>query len=132
MAEATDNFLAHHGVKGQKWGVIRNGGSGGSGSAKKKAVRKTSGDANAAKRLKQKHLSELSNKQLKTLTERQGLEQRYKQLNPTAVSQGQKEAKAILAAAGTGIAVYNMYNSPAGKAAIGVGKTVVKSLLKRA
>lgn len=108
------DFIAHHGVRGQKWG-IRN-----------KRTRQTlvpsSPEHRTAQRLKARPRHSLTNQELRTLTDRQTLEQRHAQLNPTKVQKGAKKAKAILGAAGTVASVYALAKSPAGKAAMSLGK----------
>lgn len=111
-------YIEHHGVKGQKWGVRKKRGD--------RSAFKKSGDAKKAGELKRKPASSLTNKQLKAANERINLEQQFKRLNPTRVSSGKKAATELLATIGIGVAVFNMVNSPAGKAAIAAGKKVLE------
>lgn len=68
------NELSHYGVKGMKWGVRKDRKSG-----SKKSSRKSK-DYVEARALRKKNLSQLSNKELRTLNQRLQLEQQYKQL----------------------------------------------------
>lgn len=114
----TEEFLEHHGIKGQKWGV-RN----------KRNARKTSADHKKVAEIRKKHISQLTNKQLKVHNERLNLETKFVQANPSAVNRGQKAVKGLIAAGVTATTVYNMVNSPAGKAAMRIGakKTASKA-----
>lgn len=102
-------FLEHFGVKGMRWGVRKPG----TGTPSK---RKRSADFDEVKALRKKHPSELSNAELKKLTERMNLEQNYARLvlnNPSKIRQGSKVAKQLIDTANT---AYATYNSPAVKA----------------
>jgi len=70
-------FLKHYGVLGMKWGVRR-------------SHRKTSSDHDTIAALKKKRASELSDAELKMLTNRLQLEKQYRQLNPTTADKGKK------------------------------------------
>lgn len=112
-----DEFLAHHGVKGMKWGKRK-------GSTSSVA---TSDDHDSARALSKKSAKELSNKELKTLNSRLQLEKSYKELStkPHVLSKGKKLAAAALGTAGMAVSAYNMAQSPAAKAAIKLGKNMV-------
>lgn len=110
---ATDDTLAHFGVKGMKWGQ------------RKKATVTPSSDHAEVSSLKKKHISELSNADLKKVNNRRNLEQNYQKLNPKTVNRGRNIATAILATATTGVTIYNMVHSPAGKAAIKTGMNAI-------
>lgn len=115
MSDRADNFLAHYGVKGMRWGRT----------TKKSVI--PSKDHKEAAKLKSKKLPELSNQDLKTLTNRQNLERQYKQLNPSKIKKGQLAVGAIIGAPATAVGIYNLVQSPAGKAAIKVGQKFVKN-----
>jgi len=110
--DVVNEILDHHGVKGQKWG-IRND---------KPSVKPASGDSKRAQALKKKPVHTLTNEQLKTLNTRMNLEQNYSRMNPSAHAKGKKRAEEILATVGVAATAYNLFNSPAGKAAISAGK----------
>lgn len=108
--------LKHYGVPGMKWGRRKD----------RKSGVTPSSDHREAQALKKKSLPELSNKELRDLTNRQNLEQQYTRLNPGTRKRGSAAVKAAIAVAGTGLTVYNMSTSPGGKAAIEAGNRIVK------
>lgn len=114
MSMDREEFIAHYGVKGMKWGKRKGGVS----------TRKPSKDHKTASKIKQKHLSEMSNDDLQKLNQRQQLEKKYKDLNPSTVSKGAKKAAALLAVIGTVNALISLPSSPGGKL---VSKGVVKT-----
>lgn len=115
-------FLEHHGVKGQKWG-IRN----------KRPTARASSDAKKAAELRGRPVHSMTNKQLKTLNERMNLEQNYARMSTQHRKSGKKRAEEILGTVGVGVTAYNLYNSPAGKASVALGKKVAsKSYVKLA
>ena len=116
MNEDVKNLIEHHGVKGMRWGV--RGGRG--------TPRAQSSDYKKTVPLRNRNTKELTNKQIKTVNERINLESNYKRLNPTTVKKGTTIAKAVLATAATAATVYNLANSPAGKAAIAAGKKALQ------
>lgn len=83
--------LYHFGVKGMKWGVRRK--------------RKPSSDYKESRKIKKKHVSEMSNEELKKLNKRMDLEQNYHRLNPSAVQRGMKFVGAVAGATGTILAL---------------------------
>lgn len=87
-----ENVLKHYGVKGMKWGVIRDKIA----LARKRATRNQSEDYKTKKALKRKKLSEMSNSEIKKLNERLQLEQNLKRLKAQDVSAGRKRAEAIV------------------------------------
>lgn len=104
----SDEMLFHAGVKGMKWGVRKRD--------------KQSSDSSEASRLRKKSLSSLSNAEVRKLVDRQNLEQNYRRLNPSTSTRIRNRGKAALGLATTGVAIYNLVKSPAGQAAISVGK----------
>jgi hypothetical protein len=80
---AVEDILAHHGVKGQKWGVIRR--------SKSSGPTKISADAKkfakASEKVKTHGTKSLSNDELKLLTARMNLEKQFKTLKPPTKSQ---------------------------------------------
>jgi hypothetical protein len=99
ISEKVQDFIEHYGVMGQKWGVRRASGS---------TTHAPSQDSTAAKDLRKKPLHSLSNQELKTVTERQRLEQSFKQMNPTKIASGKKKATEILATIGVLTTAYTM------------------------
>lgn len=113
-----DDFLAHHGVKGMKWGKRKGAGS-------SSETRTTSKDHDQVTKLRSKRPSEMSNEELRILTNRINLEQNYSRMNPSRVTKGRKLVTATIGTAGTAISVYNMAKSPAVKSAINLGKSLL-------
>ena len=112
------NDIKHVGILGMRWG--RRKGSGSAGSAPK-----VSADHTKAGGLKKKRLSELSNEELKTLTNRLQLEKQYKDLTKQDLSFGQKFVGDVLQNAGKQLA---------GKYVANLGESVintVSALLKK-
>lgn len=116
MSDGVDRVLAHYGVKGMRWGVRRNP----DGSTSRTGKRMKSEDHKEAASLKKKRVYEMSNQELRKLNERMQLEQTYSQLmakQGNALTRGNNYIKNALSVAKTGQEIYNMANSPAGKAA---------------
>lgn len=86
------DYLKHYGVKGMKWGVRRK-------------TRKTSSDYNESREIKKKHVSEMSNEELRKLNKRMDLEQNYKRLNPSYAQRGMKYIGTAVATTGTILAL---------------------------
>lgn len=111
-----EDFLEHHGVKGMKWGVRHD----------PKTRRRISSDHRKTAEIRKHRPHELSNKQLQNANQRAVLEQNFRRLNPSTAQQGAAMVKGFLAAAATGVTVFNLINSPAGKALIQAGKNFIK------
>lgn len=99
--KVTDEFLAHFGVKGMKWGVRRK--------------RSASSDAQRHGSNKKKALKELSDGDLRNLVNRLNMEQNARRLNPSKVASGHNAVKAALAVGITANSVIAFASSPAGK-----------------
>jgi hypothetical protein len=117
-------ILAHHGVKGMKWGVRSLPGGG--------KVGTPTADAQAADQSKRKisvgGTHALTTHELQTLVNRMNLEQQYSRLvasQPTALDKGHNQVKQILALANTGVQIFNLANSTAAKAGFAVIKAAV-------
>lgn len=124
--ENLDDVVIHYGVKGMKWGVRRS-----QAALDRAAGRRQSADARTARQNQARPVSELSNKELKALNERLQLEANNARLNPGVVDRGQKLFKNTLGLAITGVTVYNLVNSPAGKSLINQIKKVMNRNLKQ-
>lgn len=84
--------LYHHGIIGMRWGHRK---------ARPTVNRYESKDSSRARKIKKKKLYQMSNNELRVLTNRQNLERSYKQLNPSTIKKGIIAIGAIGAALGT-------------------------------
>lgn len=130
-----DDILKHHGIKGMKWGVRKDdtddsssgGKSGGRSSADDSDdVKKV--DAAKAKIASSGSTRVLSNDDLQKVITRMNLEQQYSTLSKqkSELEKGNDKVNDILKLVGTGQKIYNIYNSPFGKA----GKKAVEDGFK--
>jgi hypothetical protein len=76
------NTLKHVGVLGMKWGIRKRGPS--------------SSEHTRAREIKKKHISELSNDELKTVITRLSLEKQYKDINQASVGKGGRFVSQLL------------------------------------
>lgn len=84
--------LKHYGVLGMKWG--------------KRKARQTSSDYDRARALEKKHPSEMTNKELQELNNRQQLESNYKRNNPNAAKVAIGVVAGVAATLGTVALLY--------------------------
>lgn len=103
MIDEVDNFLAHYGKKGMKWGV-------------RKAS--LSPEHASVKTIRKSKAKSLSDAELKQAISRMNLEKQYKDLNPKGISKANKIALSILAIGTTVNSAMMFVNSPAGKAVV--------------
>lgn len=120
-------YLAHHGVKGQRWGVRRTKAA--LARAAKREKPNASADHAHVKALLKKPRHQLTNAELKIVNERLNLEANAGRLNPHVVSKGEQTAKAVLGTIGVGVTAFNLIKSPAGQAAIKVGSKTVQRII---
>lgn len=123
--DVVSDILAHHGIKGMKWGVRKDRSE-----SRAAVARSTKGHENEASddakranannlKARTKGTASLSNKDLQDLVNRMNLEQQYSTLEskrPTAMSKGQSIVKKTLSLGQTVNNVIAFANSPAGKA----------------
>lgn len=132
-------YIAHHGVKGMRWGVRRyqkpNGSLTAAGKKRYSRKDKWSEDAKTASQIKKKSVNQMSNAELKKINERTRLEQEYSRLNPKGIKKGWKYVAATAGVMGTIVGLKN--NAPqvidlgknvATKVVSTVGNTLVQDL----
>lgn len=110
--------LAHHGIKGMKWGV-RKGSSSSAGSQHPSSSDHATAQAHLAK-IKAGGVKTLSNHELQQLVTRMNLEKQHRDLAgqvQTPVDKGHSHVKKVLKVAKTLQEIHSVVNSPAGKAA---------------
>ena len=115
-----ENFLAHYGVKGMKWGV-----------RKDQPYVPGSADAETATKLKTRAVSEgtraLSNQELQSLVTRMNLEQQYSRLNPQTKSVGREFTElALRASAPLIVGALSSHLGPAAPVAAAIANAVAK------
>ena len=119
-------YLEHFGVKGMRWGVRKQPETVSTGVSKKT----TSSDAALANRITAKAqklgISSLSNAELLALSQRLQLERQYSSLTALpATKSGMDKVNDVLKVVNTVNNVIKIAQSPVGKAAISLGKTVI-------
>lgn len=127
-----DDILAHHGIKGMRWGVRRSEKQLHSG--KGTNVSEDHANAAAAKAKVKKHgVKSLSNKELQDVINRMNLEQSYARSKEAESSKGRfkkghETVKTILDVGSTGLKIHGMITNPATKA----GARIVFGAAKKA
>lgn len=116
-----DNFLEHYGIMGMQWGrrsatVSIN---------KTKAKKKTTQDHRQSREIQRQRTPQLTNRQIRLANDRVNLERNFNRLNPGRITRGQTAVVSILGTLGVATSVYNMSNSPAGRAAIARGRRLM-------
>ena len=122
-----ENELMHFGVKGMRWGVRRYQNKDGT-LIRRKTRRNEfqNEDYKIAKSLKKKKLNQMSNAELRKLTERQQLERNYSNLNPNLIKKGIVAVAAIAGALGTIVSIKNN-----GAALINMGKKIGQKTISK-
>jgi hypothetical protein len=118
MLSGTDDFLAHYGVKGMKWGVRRTAKQLRESASKrsKGTERPESTDSKRARELGKNTARQLSNKEIQEFNKRMNLEAQYNNMNPGRITKGQKQVAALLGVGATINSVIAFSKSPAGQA----------------
>ena len=135
--EIVDDFLAHYGVRGMKWGIRR---ARNNRKAALKTTPRPSDEGKAAAKVldKQKKYgtAALTNHELRMLNARQKLEQEFKKNNPdppgklAKIEKGKKHAELILGTIETGVKVANLLQDPKVRKLVGVGEKVATATAK--
>lgn len=113
-----EEFLEHFGKKGMRWGV-RN--------IKRSSPKKTSSDHKEKVKIGKQRTPQLTNKQIQKYNTRANLESNYNKLNPARIKRGKFAAKSIMGSLAAGATLYNLANSPFGKAGIALAKKTLES-----
>jgi hypothetical protein len=121
------DVLAHHGIKGMKWGQRKSRSSSGDSHKPSGPVSSDHAVAEAHKSTINKHGTKaLSNNDLQQLITRMNLEQQHRNLSsqsPSKFKKGHNHVKTVLSVAKTLNDIHNTVNGPVGKAV----KTAVKA-----
>lgn len=107
-------YIAHFGIKGQKWGQRRYQNK--DGSLTPEGKKRYSEDYQSMREIRSKPVSSMTNKELESAIRRMNLERQYRDLSRSERDRGKQTVKDILDYANTAVAFYNLYNSPTGKA----------------
>lgn len=90
------DYLEHHGIKGQKWGVRRTPAQLGH-----KSITKSEVSEEREKSSHSKNVKNMSDTELRESLKRLRMEEEYKKLNPSTISKGKKIVKTAIATATT-------------------------------
>jgi hypothetical protein len=124
-----DQILAHHGVKGMKWGVRKETDTG-TGRRHRLPKSEDALKSHAARSKAKTHgRDSLSNEELRALVNRMNLEQQFSTLNKGTIKKGEAHVKSALAVATTIAAVHQFATSPTGKI---IRSGITKKLIKKA
>jgi hypothetical protein len=111
MIEKAEDFLAHYGKLGMKWGIRRS----------------RSSENKELGLLRKKKASSLSDSDLKKAISRMSLEKQYRELNPKGLSRANKVVLGVLALGTTVNSVVAFKNSPTGQAIAKIIKDKIKN-----
>lgn len=112
--EKVEDTLAHFGIPGMKWGVRRNLGP--DGRVKKTPATNKSEDYVKTRNIKSKGYKNMSDDELKKVTQRMQLEKQMRDLTISEKTRGMEVAKAILAIGTTAASIYALSTTPLGQA----------------
>lgn len=98
--KAGEDFLAHYGVLGMKWGRRKNSSGSYTTTGRKAKNKYESKDSKAVRKLRKKKLNQLSNDELKKLNNRLQLEKQFKELKRSDTSAGKKFVQELLISTG--------------------------------
>lgn len=119
--QLSDDYIAHFGILGMKWGVRRERGPDGLVTSKKIS----SEDYARSREIKKKKISEMTNAELKTLVDRMNLESQFKNLKSRDISSGRKIVTDILKETGKELAKEHL------RSGYKTGIEILSNLLKK-
>ena len=100
-----EDYLAHHGIMGMKWGVRRYQNKDGTYTAKGKKRRNEKRPTyNVSPRKLKKNMKYMDDKELQRSINRVNMQRQVKSFNPSIASRGEKALKRYTAIAGTAVA----------------------------
>jgi hypothetical protein len=116
-ADLLGHVVAHHGVKGMRWGVKKTASTGSGESEGPRSSDSENVQKNIAT-VKEHGVKALSNKELQDVVTRLNLNQQYSNLtsSKSSIENGHDAVKKVLSIYKTANDVYNAYNSPLAKA----------------
>lgn len=107
------DYIYHHGIKGQRWGVRRTPAQLGHKPEGGKQKPESHEDYNKAH--SKKSVKSMSDAELRTRLNRLNMEQQYKKMNPSSVQRGKKLLLGTVAVLGTTVAAINNAEALYGK-----------------
>lgn len=123
-----EEFIAHYGKIGMRWGHRKAGNSSSEGGSAKKKEEADAPEHTAKVALLQKPVRKVTNAELKAFQERINLEKPFNSVKQANSPSGKvdRHLKTIFALTGTVGAIYGIANSPWMKSAIKVGKKAIQ------
>ena len=112
MSTEAEVFLAHHGIKGMKWGVRRSRQFLDRLAGRTTKPRRGSDDYNTTQGLRNKKSRDLTNDELKAINARLQLERTYSDLSAKSKKDGMKHLTSLWKTTNT---IYKQLNTPLGK-----------------